>query len=74
MSTYPACKGWNGIFNDNAGVGGDCTHINLNEGFMLKANTVYYGNSQFIHESIPVDKNVFRTMVRITLPNNYSII
>lgn len=74
MSTYPACKGWVGSFDDVAAIGGDCTHLNLNEGFILKPNTVYYGNSQFIHESLPVDKNVFRIMMRITLPKDYPVI
>lgn len=74
MSTYPACKGWNGVFNSEPGIGGDCAHVNLNEGFILKPNTVYYGNSQFIHESLPVDKNVFRVMVRVTLPTNYPVL
>jgi hypothetical protein len=67
-SNYSACKGWNGVFNENAKTGGDCSHLNLDEGFMLEANKVYYGNSQFIHESLPLDKNIHRVMYRITLP------
>ena len=67
-SNYSACKGWNGVFNDKAGIGGDCSHLELNEGFMLEANKVYYGNSQFVHESLPLDKDVHRVMYRITLP------
>lgn len=73
-STYPACKGWNGEFDGNPGIGGDCTHIELNEGFMLKPNHLYYGNSQFVHESLPLDKTVHRTIVRITLPIDYPIL
>lgn len=74
-STYPACKGWNGEFEGAAYVGGDCTRIqNLGEGFTLKPNVVYYGNSQFLHESLPVDKDVHRVMARITLPADYSVL
>lgn len=73
-SNYSACKGWNGLFEGKAGIGGDCSHINLKDGFMLKANKVYYGNSQFIHESLPLDKDVHRIMYRITLPIQYELI
>lgn len=71
-SNYSACMGWNGEFEGSANVGGDCSHIDLNDGFMLKANTAYYGNSQFIHESLPLDKDVHRVMYRITLPIDHS--
>lgn len=67
-SNYSACKGWNGVYEGFPMEGGDCSHLNLKDGFMLKPNVVYYGNSQFIHESLPVDKDVFRVLFRITLP------
>jgi hypothetical protein len=74
-STYPACRGWNGIFEGDAYVGGDCTRIErLGEGFILKPYTVYYGNSQFLHESLPVDRDIHRVMARITLPADYRLI
>jgi hypothetical protein len=74
-STYPACRGWNGKFEGDAYIGGDCTRIlGLDEGFLLKKNTVYYGNSQFLHESLPVEKDVFRIIARITLPADYQLI
>lgn len=71
-STYPACKGWIGNFKGKAKEGGDCSHISeLNDGFIMKPNTVYYGNSQFLHESLPIDQTVHRTIIRVTLPMNY---
>lgn len=74
-SNYPACKGFNGVFEGFPNEGGDCTHIqNLGDGFMLKPNTVYYGNSQWLHESLKINKTVHRTIVRITLPTNYPLI
>ena len=74
-STYPACKGWNGKFDGKPYVGGDCTRVEgLDEGFLLKTNTVYYGNSQFLHESLPIDKTTNRIVVRITLPMDYPVL
>lgn len=73
-SNYPACKGWNGIFDGKPNTGGDCSHIKLDTGFMLKPNTVYYGNSQWIHESLPIDQTTHRTLVRITLPTEYPML
>lgn len=67
-SNYSSCKGWNGKYKGKAKEGGDCSHINLGNGFLLKENTVYYGNSQFIHESLPLDQDFFRVLFRITLP------
>lgn len=74
-STYPACRGWNGIFDGKPYVGGDCTRVEgLDEGFVLKPNTVYYGNSQFLHESLPIDKTTHRIVARITLPMDYPVL
>ena len=74
-STYPACKGWNGEFDGSPYIGGDCTRIEgLGEGFILKPNVVYYGNSQWLHESLPVDKTTHRVVVRVTLPMDYPVI
>ncbi len=75
VSTSPGCKGWNGKFKGNPYVGGDCTKIKgLGKGFILKPNTIYYGNSQFLHESLPIEKPIHRVLVRITLPMDYPVI
>jgi len=73
VSDYPACAGWNGEFNTKAKEGGDCSHLNLDpkDGFIMKPNTVYYGTSQFVHESLPISEEVTRTLIRITLPMEY---
>lgn len=70
VSSYEACKGWNGEFEGQPNQGGDCSHLNLSEmdSFILKKNTLYWGNSTFIHESLPLNTNVKRQLVRITLP------
>ncbi len=35
---------------------------------------VYYGNSQWIHESLPINDSVHRNLVRITLPTDYPFV
>jgi hypothetical protein len=71
-SNYSSCLGWVGEYKGVIKSGGDCSDIKLGKGFKLKAGTVYYGNSQFIHESVAVDKDVHRTVVRITMPEDHS--
>lgn len=70
VSSYESCKGWNGKYDGQPNQGGDCSHLNLSEmeTFILKTNTLYWGNSTFIHESLPVKEDVKRQLVRITLP------
>ncbi len=70
VSSYQACKAWNGEFKGEPNQGGDCSHIDLSglESYNLKPNTLYWGNSTFIHESLPIEEDVERQLVRITLP------
>jgi hypothetical protein len=70
-SNFESCLGWIGEFDGLPGVGGDCSAISLNEPFMLKRNTVYYGNNHFVHESIPVSEDVHRVFARITMPSDH---
>jgi hypothetical protein len=73
-SSHKGCKGWNGTFDGNPGIGGDCSHIDLNGGFILKPNMIYYGNSQWIHESLPLEEEIHRNLIRITLPLEYQLL
>lgn len=73
-STYPGCMGWSGTFEGAPAIGGDCAHIKTGKGFMLQPNVCYYGNSQFIHESLQIAETIHRTIVRITLPIDYPVI
>ena len=70
-SNYSACRAWEGTFQGLPDVGGDCSKLKLDEPFLLKSNTIYYGNNHFIHESIPMEKDVHRVFVRITLPETH---
>lgn len=70
-TNYASCLGWNGEYSGLPSVGGDCRHIELDEPHLLKADTVYYGNNHFIHESLPVGKDIHIVFVRITLPETH---
>jgi hypothetical protein len=67
-TNYTSAVGYVGEFDGLPNTGGDCSHISLNEPFPLVADTVWYGNNHFIHESLPVNDDVHRVMARITLP------
>lgn len=71
-SNYEACKGWVGNYSGIILDGGDCSNINTDamEEIYLQANTVYKANVGFIHESIPVNKTVKRTLIRLNLKNH----
>lgn len=63
---------WIGEFEGVPDLGGDCTHIDLGKSEPMKANTIYYGNNRFIHNSLPASKDMKRIMYRITLPQSHT--
>lgn len=71
-SDHQACRAWEGTFHGQPNQGGDCTHLTQdleqNESFLLEPNRVYLSNSTCVHESLPLEVDVDRTLVRITLP------
>lgn len=48
---------------------GDCSYIDTNElnKMALQANKVYCSNVTFLHESIPVREDCYRTIVRLNV-------
>jgi hypothetical protein len=70
VSSYTSCKGWVGEFDGQPNQGGDCSHLDLSkmDSFYLESNKLYWGNSTFIHESLPLEEDVERQLVRVTLP------
>jgi hypothetical protein len=72
-SNYSACRGWTGNFHGEIKQGGDVSHLKgglvNNSSFILKPNQIYYGNSQFVHESLPLTADVNRQLIRVTLPH-----
>ena len=73
-SSYAACKAWNGTWEGTPAQGGDCTHIDVSglEEFMLEPNKIYLGNHA-IHESLPVQETVQRSLIRLTLPHTFHV-
>lgn len=75
VSNFQACEGFIGEVDGVAGQGGDCEHLRDKlkemESFWLKENVVYLGNSTFIHEGHPVNKDVARQLIRLTLDTTY---
>ena len=70
-SSQKACKGYVGEYEGLIGEGGDCSHLDLStlDTFLLERNTVYKGNVMFLHESIPVEEDVERTVIRLNIKN-----
>lgn len=70
-SDYSSCVGYIGEWEGMVGQGGDVSHLNLDsmEKIKLESNKVYVGNVGFIHESIPVEQEVNRTLVRLSVKN-----
>lgn len=73
-SSYSACKVWNGYWQGVPAQGGDCSHIDVSgmEEAMLEPNMVYIGNHA-IHESVPVQDDVCRSLIRLTLPHDFRV-
>lgn len=69
-SNVSACRALSGTFSGSVGEGGDCSRLSLdgmNE-IILKPYTVYAGNVCMLHESLPVYRDVQRTLVRLNVP------
>lgn len=69
-SSYPLCKAWRGSFDELPLQGGNCANVSESnlDSFILEPNAIYLMNSTCVHESLPSDVDIDRTLVRITLP------
>jgi len=69
-SNVKASKGYVGEFSGTIGDKDDCSSIQMEtlSELHLDANKVYIGNVTFLHESIPVQQDCFRTVVRLNVP------
>ena len=65
------CDALIGEWNGRVGNGGDCEGINTDglSRIKLNKNKAYIGNVTMIHESITIDVDCKRSMVRINIPN-----
>ena len=69
-SSVSAAMGYTGEFEGPIGEGGDCSHVDLTtlNQFRMKNNLVYAGNVCCLHESIPVEEDCYRSLVRLNVP------
>lgn len=69
-SNISACVGYRGEFEGPIGEGGDCSHVDLEtlNPFLMDEGKVYAGNVTCLHESIPVNTECYRTLVRLNTP------
>lgn len=68
-SNYSACKGYVGEWEGTIKDGGDCSEVDLSnlKEVLLEPNKVYIGNVGFLHETLPVEHEVERTLVRLNV-------
>ena len=74
VSSEIGCRAWNQSFNGWPGYEGECDHLmdeckKENETIFQK-NEVYWVDGLCVHESLPMKKDTFRQMVRLTMPND----
>lgn len=69
-SNVAACRALVGEYDGKIGSGGDVTHLDLSHmrEVMFEANRAYAGNVTFVHESLPVQFDCERTVVRLNVP------
>lgn len=69
-SNVTASRAFAGGFNGDIGEGGDCSHIDLSglAEIPLEAGYCYAGNITMLHESLPIETEALRTLVRINVP------
>lgn len=69
-SDITASRALVGEFSGTPGEGGDCSHIDAGEldEVILAAGRVYAGNVTMLHESLPVQVDCLRTLVRLSVP------
>lgn len=68
-SNYESCRGYLGNWEGSIGNKGACEHIDVADmnPIMLKSDTAYVGNVAFLHETLPVQHEVMRTLVRLNV-------
>lgn len=65
-----ASRAFSGAFAGTPGEGGDFSHLDLTglQEHRLEAGTVYAGNVTMLHESLAVQHDCLRTLVRLSVP------
>lgn len=64
------CRAFDGEWNGDIGADGDCAHIDTS-GLLavdMMAGTAYAGDVFMLHESLPIQRDCMRTVVRLNIP------
>ena len=67
-ASVPGCKAWRGEFDAEPRNDGDLSHLNLDDGEMLRADMGYLLSPDCVHESVRFSEDTKRTFLRIALP------
>lgn len=74
VSNPAGCRAWDKDFTGRIGYNGCCEHIRHvfpdAEATVFEAGVAYWCNAACVHESLPVDKDMERTFVRLSMPSN----
>ena len=70
VSNVLGCRAFVGRFDAMPKIGNDCADINTNHlrRIDMLPYVVYAGNVSMLHESIPVERDCLRTVVRLNVP------
>lgn len=73
VSNYPGCQVYKGQFDGVIGDDGCCKNIDVSnlQSEIMQSGYVYYINPVGIHESLKIDKEVDRTLIRINFHPEY---
>lgn len=71
-SNIEACAAYVGEYEGLIQEGGDCSQIDVSnmERIVMQPNKVYCGNVGMLHESLPLKRNSYRTLVRLNVPGH----
>lgn len=69
-SSVSAARGFVGRYNGAIGEMGDCAKVDVStlDALSMLAGRVYAGNVNCLHESLPVERDCLRTVVRLNVP------
>lgn len=69
-SNVQASRAFEGEYDCRIAAGGDCSHLDVSalRAVPLTANVCHAGNVTMLHESLPVEQDALRTLVRLNVP------
>lgn len=70
-SDVAACAAWDGEIEGEPAEGGDCSQLDLTAAkrILIPSHLAVAGNVTMVHESLPIDHDCKRTVVRLNVPN-----